>query len=90
MPVHAVVTTVRISDREKAEGFLRDQVIPRVSQASGFVAGYWTNIGGDRGASMAVYESEEAARQAVEQLVPPPDEIITIESVEVGEVVEHA
>ena len=39
---------------------------------------------------MAVYESEEAAKQAVEQFVPPPGEIITIESMDVGEVVEQA
>ena len=88
--MHAVVTTVRIADREEAEGFLREQVIPRVSQAPGFVAGYWTNIGGDRGASMTVYESEEAARQAVEQFVAPPAEIVSIESMDVGEVVEQA
>lgn len=88
--MHAVVTTVKIADRDKAEGFLREQVIPRVSQAAGFVAGYWTNIGGDRGASMAVYESEEAAKQALEQFAAPPGEVITIESVEVAEVVGHA
>lgn len=88
--MHAVVTTVRIADREKAEGFLREQVVPRVSEAPGFVAGYWANIGGDRGASMAVYESEEAAKQAVEQVAPPPGEVLTIESMEVGEVVAQA
>ena len=88
--MHAVVTSVRIADREKAEGFLREQVLPRVSQAPGFVAGYWTNVGGDCGASMAVYESEEAAKQSVEQFVAPPDEVITIESMEVGEVVGQA
>ena len=88
--MHAVVTTVRIADREKAEGLLREQVIPRVSQAPGFVAGYWTNIGGDRGASMALYESEEAARHVVEQFVAPPAEIVSIESMDVGEVVEQA
>jgi hypothetical protein len=65
-------------------------VIPHVSQAPGFVAGYWTNIGGDGGASMAVYESEEDAKQAVERFVAPPGEIITIESMDVGEVVEQA
>ena len=65
-------------------------MIPRVSQALGFVGGYWANIGGDRGASMTVYESEEAAKQSVEQFVPPPAGIVTIESMEVGEVVEQA
>jgi len=88
--MHAVVTTVKITDREKAEAFLREQLVPRVSQAPGFVAGYWTNVGGDRGASMTVYESEEAAKQAVEQLAPPPGDVVTIESMEVAEVVAQA
>lgn len=88
--MHAVVTRVKIADREKAEGFLSEQVVPRVFEAPGFVGGYWTNVGGDRGASMAIYESEEAAKQAVEQFVEPPAEVITIESMEVGEVVGQA
>ena len=88
--MHAVVTTVRIADREKVEGFLREQVIPAVSQAAGFVTGHWANIGGDRGASMTVYESDEAAKQAVEGFVAPPSDVVTIERMEVGEVVAHA
>lgn len=88
--MHAVVTTVKIADREKAESFLRENVIPAVSQAPGFVAGYWTNISGERGASMALYESEEAAKQAVERVVLPPGEVVTIESMEVAEVVAQA
>ena len=88
--MHAVVTRVRIADREKSEEFLREQVIPRVSQAPGFVSGSWANVGGDSGASMTLYESEEAARQAMEQFTPPPEDILTIESMEVGEVVEQA
>ena len=88
--MHAVVTTVKIVDREKAEGFLKEQLIPRLSETDGFVAGYWTNIGGDRGASMAVYESEEAAKESVDKFEAPPAEVVTIESMEVGEVVGHA
>lgn len=88
--MHAVVTVVRIADREKAEGFLREQIIPAVSQAPGFVTGHWANIGGDRGASMTVYESEEAATQAVEGFVAPPGDVVTVESMEVGEIVGQA
>ena len=40
--MHAVVVTVTISDHETAESHLREQVVPGVSQAPGFVAGYWT------------------------------------------------
>ena len=88
--MHAVVTRVKIADREKAEGFLKEQLIPRLSETDGFVAGYWTNIGGDRGASMAVYASEEAAKESVDKFEAPPAEVVTIESMEVGEVVGHA
>ena len=88
--MHAVVTSVKISDREKAEKFLKAQVIPGVSQAPGFVAGYWANVGGDRGSSIAVFESEEAAKPVIEQVQVPPEEIVTIESMEVGEIVGHA
>jgi len=88
--MHAVVTRVKIADREKAEGFLKEQLIPRLSETEGFVAGYWTNIGEDRGASMAVYASEEAAKESVDKFEAPPAEVVTIESMEVGEVVGHA
>lgn len=38
---------------------------------------------------MLVFESEDAARQMAEQL-RPPEGVVTIDSIEVGEVVEHA
>lgn len=88
--MHAVVTRVKIADRERAEGFLSEELIPRVSQAPGFVAGYWTNVGGDRGASMTVFESEDAAKQSMDQFDAPPADVVEIESMEVAEVVAHA
>ena len=88
--MHAVMFRVAIHDREQAEAFLKENLVPGISQAPGFIAGYWTNIEGDRGASMVVFESEEAARQAVEQGDRPPEEVVAVESVEVGEVVAHA
>jgi hypothetical protein len=90
--MHAVVTRVAISDREGAESFLRDEVVPGVSQAPGFVAGYWVNIGGSRGTSVVVFESEEAANATAEQVRghAPTGGAVTIESVDVGEVVASA
>jgi len=38
--MHAVVVNVAISDHEVAERHLHDQVVPGMSQAPGFVAGY--------------------------------------------------
>jgi heme-degrading monooxygenase HmoA len=88
--MHAVVTHARIADRERAEQFLREQVIPGVSGAPGFVTGHWVNVGGDRGVSISVFESEDAAKQVVDRVQTPPGDVVTIESQEVGEVVGNA
>ena len=85
--MHAVVTTVSIGD-EGATDVLREQVVPRISSLPGFVAGYWVRVADDRGSSVVVFESEDAANAAREQIQPPPN--VTIESAEVGEVVAHA
>jgi hypothetical protein len=87
--MHAVVVTVTISDHETAEGHLRENVVPGVSQAPGFVAGYWTRQG-DSGLGMVIFESEDAAK-AMSEMVPTmvPD-VVTLEGVEVREVVAHA
>ena len=60
--MHAVVVRVRISEEEAALAALRDQVVPQVSQAPGFVAGYWTRKE-DTGLSMIVFESEDAREE---------------------------
>jgi hypothetical protein len=87
--MHAVVTRVNIGgDAGNAQEVLGEQVVPRISSVPGFVAGYWVRLAEDRGASVVVFESEEAANAAREQVQPPPG--VTIESAEVGEVVAHA
>lgn len=86
--MHAVVTTVSIGDAEGSEDVLREQVVPRISSAPGFVAGYWVRLSEDKGTSVVAFESEEQANSAREQLQPPPG--VTVESAEVGEVVAHA
>jgi hypothetical protein len=88
--MHAVVVRVRISDREKAEQALREEVVPRVSQSPGFVAGYWTRSDGPDGLSMIVFESEGAARAAADRIPQGIPDAVTLEGVDVREVVEHA
>jgi heme-degrading monooxygenase HmoA len=92
--MHAVVVKVNIGDPENAQQGLRDQVVPRVSQAPGFVGGYWTRSDdGHNGISMIVFDSAESARRAAEMIQGPeamrPD-TVTLESVEVREVVANA
>ncbi len=87
--MHAVVVRVTVHDREAAEAELRDRVIPQVSQAPGFVAGYWTRKD-NTGISMIVFESEDAATGASERIPATVPDTVTLEGVEVREVVGHA
>jgi hypothetical protein len=87
--MHAVVPRVTISDHEAALKQLRDQVVPGVKQAPGFVAGYWTRKD-DTGMSMVVFESEDVANEMAERIPSMLPEGVTLESIEVREVVVHA
>ena len=91
--MHAVVVRVSIGDAEIAEKGLREKVVPGVSSAPGFVAGYWTRSDdGRNGLSMLVFESEDAARAVAERfrgstIIP---ETVTVSRIEVREVVANA
>jgi heme-degrading monooxygenase HmoA len=87
--MHAVVARVTVSDPEGSEPVLREQVVPRVSQAPGFVAAYWTRKD-NTGLSMTVWESEEAANTAGEMVRTMAPDGVTVESVEVREVIASA
>jgi heme-degrading monooxygenase HmoA len=91
--MHAVVVKVTINDAETAEKILREEVVPRVSGAPGFVAGYWARSeDGTNGLAMVVWDSEESARAAVEVMRGQASqrEDVTLNDVEVREVVAHA
>jgi hypothetical protein len=90
--VHAVVVRVTINDFEGAQKVLAEQVVPRASQAPGFVAGYWTRSDDNSGLSMIVFESEDAANGAAQMIQSQgsPSDAVTFEGVEVRSVVAHA
>jgi heme-degrading monooxygenase HmoA len=91
--VHAVAVKVSVEDAPVATEFLRETVVPGVSQAPGFVAGYWVRLeGGDEGNSVIVFESEDAARAAAERLRENigSNPGVTLNDVTVGEVVANA
>jgi hypothetical protein len=87
--MHAVVVNVTLSDPEGSVGQLREQVVPAASQAPGFVAGYWTRKE-NTGLSMVVFDSEDAANGAKERVPGMLPDGVTLESIEVREVVAHA
>jgi heme-degrading monooxygenase HmoA len=87
--MHAVVVRVTVHDAEASQQVLQEQVVPRVSQSPGFIAGYWTRKD-DTGISMVIFESEEAATRMSEQVPSVVPDTVTLEGVEVREVVAHA
>ena len=87
--MHAVVVNVSINDREAATDHLRNQVVPGVKQAPGLVAAYWVRIDG-KGRSMGIFESEDAARAVADRISDMLTDAVTLESVDVGEVIESA
>ena len=92
--MHAVVVSVSIAPGqiESSRKALKDEVVPRVSKAPGFVKGYWT-AGADatRGLSFVVFASEQDATNAAQMVrnAPPPAGV-TMGSVEVREVIAEA
>jgi hypothetical protein len=87
--MYAVVLNVTINDSDAVRAALLDQVVPQVSGTPGFVAGYWIGLDEGRGTSVVVFESEDAARSAADE-AQPPGQLMTFDSVEVGEVVANA
>jgi hypothetical protein len=94
--MHAVVVRVTIHNADRTREVLNSQVVPQVSGAPGFKAGYWTwstGGGGLNGLSMIVFDSEEEARAAGERIsaiaANAPDDV-TFDGAEVREVVASA
>jgi hypothetical protein len=89
--MHAIVVRSTLHDFERARTFLKEQGIPRIKQAPGFVGAQWVRLDENTGTSMLTFETEEAARAAAEELRanPPGGDAITIDSAEIGEVVER-
>lgn len=89
--MHAVVLSVTVDDFEAALPDLRERVVPQVKQAPGFAAGYWVALDGRKaGRAVIAFESEDAARQAAGMIEQAADTGVTVESVEIGEVVAEA
>jgi hypothetical protein len=89
--MHALIFQVTIHERGEADRMLREEFVPTLSQAPGFVAGYWVNYRETEGISVIVYESEEAARAVADQMGSPPESsAFTLNSFDIGEVAAHA
>jgi hypothetical protein len=80
---------VTVKDPQAAALALREQLVPRVSHARGFVTGYWT-MKNNTGLTMLICESEEAARAMSDQARSVVPTAMTLDGVEVRAVAAHA
>ena len=94
--MHALVTRVTIHNADHTREMLTSQVVPQVSGAPGFKTGYWTwqtDDGELNGLAMMIFESEENARAAgdrISAVAADASDDVTLDSVEVREVVASA
>jgi hypothetical protein len=94
--MHGVIVQVSIDENreEEARGLLQELVVPRARALAGFSGGTWLRaLQGDRGTSVLLFESGEAARAAVEEIRsqgPPPGMPVTLQSVDAYEVLAQA
>jgi len=87
--MYAVVARATITDFEQARKYLREEGIPRLSRIPGFISGHWVRLGEKAGASMILFESEEAAQAGKQRMETCSSPVVTPISIEVGEVQEH-
>jgi hypothetical protein len=69
---------------------LKEKIIPMVSAAPGFVAGYWTDAIDEKGLALVVFNDEASAKAAAPPAGSDMGEGVTIESVEFREVLGSA
>ena len=93
--MHANVVEVAVDPSVDPERKgLHEVVIPRVRQLPGLVAAFWLEPVDDKGMSIAVFETEDAARGAMETMgikvgaSPAPG--VTVERVQTREVIGRA
>ena len=90
--MHAVLGSVRIHDFERGLPALRDGIMPRVKSTPGLIGAYWLRSKDNRGMSMILLESEDAAKALARRIEAegPPTDAVTLDSIEVCEIVAHA
>ena len=89
--MHALAVSVSIDSgkEEEAKQSLRNEILPRIKQAPGLVAGYFMEPGGGHGYSLLIFDSEENANngQQMAENAPRP-EFVKLGTAQVMEVIE--
>jgi hypothetical protein len=89
-PMHAVVARVTIHHFERGVAALRGELVPRVGQAPGVIAAHRLRSQDGGGMSVILLESEDAAARGLVRHIEaagPPTDAVTVDGVDVHEVV---
>ncbi len=86
--MHAALVTVTIDPGQApaAAAALMDDILPEVTSAPGFAAGYWLEPADGQGFSILLFDTEEQARQAAEAAASWPAPGISIDGVQIRRV----
>ena len=87
--MYAVVVEVTLKDEDKARAALSQQVVPGVRQLPGAQSGYWLESMSGQGLSFVIFDSEQNARNAAGTVQERVPEFVTVNSVDVREVIEQ-
>lgn len=81
-----VMLTIDPDQAPAAASALTNDILPRVTSASGFVAGYWLEPVSNKGFSMVVFETEDEARASVPPIGDWAAPGVTIDAVDIRRV----
>jgi hypothetical protein len=89
---NVVFVNVDATEADPARRGLHNQVIPRVRETPGFVAGYWLEPVDGKGISVTLWESEQAAREAARLIHPAssPTTGVKVDRIDTREVIGQA
>ncbi len=91
--MYAMVVEVDIKHgrNDEAQEGLNSSVIPETAASEGFVKGYWLeSADGSSGMGVAIYDSEEAAKNASTTVQAPEEAPVSVRRVEVCRVLGEA
>lgn len=86
--MHAALISLTIEPEHApaAAGALMNDILPKITSAPGFVAGYWLEPAEGQGQSILMFETEEQARDASRLTTEGDVPGITINSVDIRRV----
>jgi hypothetical protein len=88
VPMYAALVTVKIDPTQAAAAAaaLMDGILPKITSAPGFAAGYWLEPADGHGFSILLFDTEEQTRQAAKSATSWSAPGVSLEGVQIRRV----